>query len=96
MENINVEAVMQDNKVTFPEHTVRLLVEYKDLVERTDRLEALLMKKDAGKLNFVLNCPDHILDHQLRIMNEYVDILRRRMIVYEGITLEELNAFMRG
>lgn len=96
MENLNVKEVMNNAPTTFPDHTVRLLVEYKDLVERAGRLEALLMKKDAGKLNFVLNCPDHILDHQLRTMNEYMNILRRRIIVYEGITLEELNAFMRG
>ena len=96
MENLNVKEVMNNAPTTFPDHTVRLLIEYKELVERTDKLEALLMKKDAGKLNFVLNCPEHILDHQLRIMKEYVEIIRRRMLVYEGITLEELNAFMRG
>ena len=96
MENLNVKEVMNNAPTTFPDHTVRLLIEYKELVERVDKLEVLLMKNDASRLTFVLNCPARLLVEQLGTMKEYADILRRRMLVYEGITLEELNAFMRG
>ena len=96
MENLNVKEVMNNAPTTFPDHTVRLLIEYKELVERVDKLEVLLMKNDASRLTFVLNCPAGLLVEQLGTMKEYANILRIRMLVYEGITLEELNAFMRG
>ena len=96
MENLNVKEVMNNAPTTFPDHTVRLLIEYKELVERTEKLEALLMKHEEGKLGVVLNCPEFILERQLHSMRGYGEILRKRMLVYEGITLDELNAFMRG
>lgn len=100
MGNINVKETMSEVAeavtVSMPSHTVRLLAEYKELVQRKEKLEAILMKSEEGKLDFVLKCPQHLLFDQLQAMQHYEDILKKRMLCYEGITLPQLNAFMRG
>lgn len=56
----------------------RMVVEYRELKERYERLHKMLVKHDAGTLGFELNCPVDLLKEQKRHMGEYLRILEIR------------------
>lgn len=56
----------------------RFVAEYWQLKIRTDNLENMLVKYDAGTLDFKPTCPIQFLEHQFKIMSEYLRILRIR------------------
>ena len=66
----------------------RLRVEYYELNDRIEKLQALLDKRLTGELDFELNCPVTILQQQLAIMIQYRRILLERD-TYEHVGLEE-------
>ncbi len=68
----------------------RMIEEYKQLKERYNKLHRLLVKYDAGTLDFTLNCPVDLLRRQAEAMWDYLYILEVRAEI-EGVPLEDLG-----
>lgn len=64
----------------------RMLKEYFELKERTEKLGRLLDKHLYGELDFELNCPVALLESQYYTMQAYLSILEQRAEI-EGIEL---------
>ena len=69
------------------EYKQRMVKEYTELKERYTKLHRMLVKHDAGKLEFTLNCPIDLLRQQESIMEEYLYTLEVRAAI-EGIDLD--------
>lgn len=65
----------------------RLVEEFNQTRDRANKLEKILRKNSAGKLDFVPTCPISMLKKQHEIMLEYLEVLKMRAI-YENIDLE--------
>lgn len=68
------------------DYKIRMVKEYKELKEKYKRLYKILIKYEAGTLEFNLNCPDVVLYDQLEIMGKYIRILEIRAEI-ENIVL---------
>lgn len=64
----------------------RMKNEYIELKDRYDKLHKMLVKYDAGKLDFTLNCPVQLLRDQTAVMGKYLYILEVRAEI-EGVEL---------
>ena len=64
----------------------RMIDEYNELKERTDKLGFMLVKESRGGLDFELSCPVNLLKAQYNAMNSYLNILKVRAEI-EGIEL---------
>ena len=64
----------------------RMKAEYSELKERYEKLHRMLVKYDAGKLDFTPTCPIELLKKQAKAMGEYLYILEVRAEI-EGVTL---------
>lgn len=71
--------VMEDYKL-------RMINEYKNLEEKYNKLHKMLVKYDAGKLDFTPTCPIDLLRKQASFMGQYLYILETRAVI-EGIDL---------
>lgn len=69
-------------------YKIRFINEYHELVNRADKLQAMLIKYDMDMLEFTPDCPISLLRAQFSIMAAYINILKTRAI-YENINLEE-------
>lgn len=69
------------------EYKQRMVKEYTELKERYTKLHKMLVKHDAGKLEFTLNCPIDLLRQQESIMEEYLYTLEVRAAI-EGVELD--------
>ena len=69
------------------EYKERMVKEYTELRERYTKLHKMLIKHDAGQLEFKINCPIGLLREQASIMDRYLNILEMRAIIerVEGI-----------
>ena len=56
----------------------RMIIEYRELKERADKLATMLDKWDKGTLDFTPTCPMYLLENQLETMKDYVGILQTR------------------
>jgi len=56
----------------------RMKVEYRQTKERYDKLHAMLVKHDAGTLDFTPTCPIELLKEQAGAMGKYLYILEVR------------------
>lgn len=65
----------------------RFIKEYNELNDRCKKLDRMLNKYKADKLDFNPTCPVYILERQLEEMQEYRNTLRLRA-EYEDIELE--------
>ena len=65
----------------------RVVKEYKELKERYNKLHKMLIKYEAGTLDFTPNCPLELLKEQKKYMGEYLRILEIRSEI-ENIDLE--------
>lgn len=65
----------------------RMVKEYTELKERYTKLHKILVKHDAGKLEFTLNCPADLLRQQAEVMGRYLYILEMRAVI-EGVELD--------
>lgn len=65
----------------------RVVQEYKELKERYNKLHKMLIKYEAGTLDFTPNCPLELLKEQKMYMGEYLRILEIRSEI-EDIDLE--------
>ena len=66
----------------------RMKAEYKELKERYGNLHKMLVKYDAGKLEFTPTCPIELLKEQAAVMGRYLYILEMRAII-EGVDLSD-------
>lgn len=65
----------------------RFVQEYKELKERYNKLHRMVIKYEAGTLDFTPNCSLELLKEQKKYMGEYLRILEIRAEI-EGIYLE--------
>ena len=65
----------------------RVVQEYKELKERYNKLHRMLIKYEAGTLDFTPNCSLELLKEQKMYMGEYLRILEIRSEI-EDIVLE--------
>lgn len=80
MENIKLPTQKsQDNG-----YKKRFESEYNSLLDRYNKLRKMIIKYDAGKLDFKPNCPIALLKKQLAAMGEYLTILEIRIEI-EGL-----------
>lgn len=59
----------------------RMVNEYWALKDKYDKLHKMLVKYDAGKLDFTPTCPIEILREQAGVMGNYLYILEKRAII---------------
>lgn len=65
----------------------RVVQEYKELKERYNKLHKMIIKYEAGTLDFTPNCSLELLKEQKRYMGEYLRVLEIRSEI-EDIDLE--------
>lgn len=68
------------------EYQERFRAEYHQLVNRANKLRKMLRTQAKGELKFNPKCTTDLLTWQLKTMDEYIYILKRRAEV-EGIEL---------
>ncbi len=56
----------------------RVQTEYKQLKERYDKLHNMIVKYEAGTLEFTPNCPIDLLKEQAAAMGKYLYVLEVR------------------
>ena len=59
----------------------RMVVEYKELEDKLTKLHKMLVKYDAGKLEFTPTCPIDLLREQASVMGRYLYILEVRALI---------------
>lgn len=74
--------------MTSEDYKERLKAEYQQVKIRYDKLHKMLIKMEAGTLDFTPTCTKAILMEQKRYMGEYIRCLSVRAEM-EGIALEE-------
>lgn len=73
--------------MTSEEYKDQLKAEYLQTKIRYNKLHTMLVKKEAGTLEFEPTCPVRVLAEQKRYMAEYLRVLEVRAQI-EGIDLE--------
>lgn len=76
--------------MTSSDYKDRFLAEYLQVVIRSQKLQTMLDKWEAGSLSFKPTCPKAVLYAQLSNMQCYRDVLKRRAKI-EGIDLSEIE-----
>lgn len=79
-------ANMKQTEIKEPEWQTRFRNEYSELKERYNKLHKMLVKHDAGTLEFKPTCPIELLRKQKATMGEYLNILEIRAEI-EKVTL---------
>lgn len=64
----------------------RFKAEYYQLVTRYRSLKSMVTKWDDGTLNFEPTCPRNIYNTQIKVMVDYIAVLKARAVM-EGIDL---------
>lgn len=82
--NITPKQKMEDIKMDYKE---RMRNEYIELKDKYDKLHRMLVKYDAGKLDFTPTCPIELLREQVATMGKYLYILETRAEI-EQVDLE--------
>ena len=87
MENLEQNlANTKKTEIKEPEWQTRFRIEYSELKERYNKLHKMLVKYDAGALEFKPTCPIELLRKQKAVMGEYLNILEIRAEI-EKVTL---------
>ena len=73
------------------DYKLRMINEYRELKEKYDRLHRMLVKYDAGKLDFTPACSIDLLRKQASIMRQYLYILETRAVI-EDVNLNAENS----
>ena len=63
------------------DYKARMRDEYKVLKDKYDKLHKMLVKYDAGKLEFTPTCPIDLLREQASVMGRYLYILETRALI---------------
>ena len=66
----------------------RFINEYVELKDRYNKLHKMLVKYDAGKLEFTPTCPTDMLRKQKSLMGQYLNVLEIRAMI-EDVELPE-------
>lgn len=66
----------------------RFFNEYVELKDKYTKLHKMLVKYDAGKLDFTPTCPIYLLRRQEALMGQYLNVLEIRAII-EDVELPE-------
>lgn len=61
------------------DYKIRVLGEYYELKERYDKLHKMLIKYEAGTLDFTPTCPLGLLERQANLMGNYLKVLEIRL-----------------
>ena len=61
-----------------PAYVSHMIDEYHELKSKYTLLHHMLVKHEAGKLDFEPNCPIELLEHQANVMGEYLHTLEVR------------------
>lgn len=61
-----------------PAYVSRMIAEYHELKDKYNKLHRMLIKHEAGSLNFEPTCPIELLEHQANVMGEYLHTLEVR------------------
>lgn len=61
-----------------PNYVQRMVAEYYELKDKYIKLHSMLVKHEAGTLDFELTCPIELLERQANVMREYLHILEVR------------------
>lgn len=61
-----------------PAYVSRMINEYHELKDKCAKLRYMLVKHEAGTLDFEPTCPIELLEHQADVMGEYLHILEVR------------------
>ena len=61
-----------------PAYVNRMINEYHELKDKYTKLHRMLVKHEAGTLDFEPTCPIELLEHQANVMGEYLHILEIR------------------
>ena len=69
----------------------RMKVEYTQLKDKYDKLHKMLVKYDAGRLEFTPTCPIELLREQASMMGRYLYILEVRAVIEEVNLLAPVN-----
>lgn len=69
----------KENKME--DYKLRMVKQYKELKGKYDKLHAMLVKYDAGKLDFTPTCPIDLLRRQASIMGKCLYILETRAVI---------------
>lgn len=80
------EETLEEKLSAEPEYYSRMRAEYRELKSRYNKLHRMLVKYEAGTLNFTPNCPVDILKRQAAAMGEYLFVLEMRIEI-ENIDL---------
>lgn len=70
------------------DYKVRFVKEYKELKEKYGKLHKMIVKAEAGTLDFEPDCPLDLLKQQAKYMGEYLHILEIRAEI-ERININE-------
>lgn len=68
------------------DYKARMISEYTDLKEKYTKLHRMLVRYDAGTLDFTPSCPIDLLREQKAVMGRYLNILEIRAEI-EGLVL---------
>lgn len=63
------------------DYKLRMINEYKELKEKYNKLHKMLVKYDAGKLDFTPTCPIDLLRKQASFMGQYLYTLEVRAVI---------------
>lgn len=85
---VAVHCFNYDARPSLTPYQERMVTEYKQLKIRYNRLHKMLVRYDAGTLNFKPTCPIELLREQASVMGRYLYILETRAEI-EGVKLEE-------
>lgn len=61
-----------------PAYVSRMITEYHELKDKYNKLNRMLVKHEAGTLDFEPTCPIELLEHQANVMGEYLHTLEVR------------------
>lgn len=61
-----------------PAYVSRMIDEYHELKDKYNKLHRMLVKHEAGTLDFEPTCPIELLEHQANVMDEYLHTLEVR------------------
>ena len=67
-----------DDTEEVPAYVSRMIAEYHELKDKYTKLHHMLIKYEAGTLDFKPTCPIKLLEHQANVMGEYLHILEVR------------------
>lgn len=67
-----------DDTEEVPAYVSRMIAEYHELKDKYTKLHRMLVKHEAGTLDFEPTCPIELLERQANVMGEYLHILEVR------------------